>query len=305
MKPLVTAVLTALFLACSAIGQTTDKKKNPSPKLPPGTKALRNLTYAKIGERELQLDLYLPEKRTGRLPVIVWVHGGAWLGGSRSNVPARVLAQLARGYAVASISYRFSSEAIFPAQIEDCRAAIRWLRANAATYELDADHIGAWGASAGGHLVALLGTAADAREFDKGKYLDQSARVQAVCDFFGPTDFLQMDGPGSKMKHGGPKSPESLLIGGPVAQHKDKVARANPVTYVSKKSAPFLLVHGEKDPLVILGQSKLLRDALIKVGVEVDLLVVLDGGHGGPGFDAPDIVQRIEDFFDRHLKPKK
>src|SRR5205085_165270 len=136
-----------------------------------------------------RLDLYLPEKAQGRLPVVVWIHGGAWRAGSKDHCPAVPLT--AKGFAVASINYRFSQHAVFPAQIEDCKAAIRWLRANADKYHLDPDHIGAWGASAGGHLVALLGTSGNKKELEgKGGNLEQSSKVQCVIDWFGPTDLL-------------------------------------------------------------------------------------------------------------------
>ena len=150
----------------------------------------RDLVYAKTPQRELALDLYIPDGAT-KPPLIVWVHGGAWRAGSKAKPPA--LWMLERGYAVASISYRLSQQAVFPAQIHDCKAAIRWLRAHASKYGYDAERIGAWGASAGGHLVALLGTSSGVKELegDLG-YNDQSSRVQAVVDYFGPTDVTAM-----------------------------------------------------------------------------------------------------------------
>ena len=171
----------------------------PRPKPPDGTKVLANLEYVPGGHERQRLDLYVPAEADAPLPVIVWIHGGAWLGGSKEmGVPA--LPFVGKGYAVASINYRLSQHAVFPAQIEDCKAAIRWLRANARTYNLNAGRIGVWGASAGGHLVALLGTSGGVEDFDgKGGNADRSSRVQAVVDFFGPTDFLQMDAPQTPM----------------------------------------------------------------------------------------------------------
>ena len=158
----------------------------------------------------------------------------------------------AKGYAVASINYRLSQHAVFPAQIEDCKAAIRWLRANAAKYHLDPDHIGVWGASAGGHLVALLGTTGSVKELEgKGGNLDQSSRVQCVVDWFGPTDLATMGG-----SHDKPGSPESRLIGGPVQENKEKARKASPLTYVSKDSAPFLIMHGDQDNTVPPGTER-------------------------------------------------
>jgi acetyl esterase/lipase len=192
--------------------------------------------------------------------------------------------------------------ATFPAQIEDCKAAVRWVRANAKTYNLDPDRIGAIGHSAGGHLASLLGTTAGVKEFETGDNLDFSSRVQAVCAMSGPTDFLQMDAhalAGAMLKHDPANSPESRLIGGAIQQNKDKVARANPITYVSKDSPPFLLIHGEVDPVVPAHQAELLNEALKKAGVEVRHHVVKGGGHGIGGKEVNDL---IDEFFDNHLK---
>jgi acetyl esterase/lipase len=147
-----------------------------------GVKAHRDLVYVEGGHERHKLDLYLPEKAEGPLPLLIWVHGGGWQNGSKDGCPPLRAGYIERGYAVASINYRLSGHAVFPAQIEDCKAAIRWLRAHAKEYNLDAKRFGVWGSSAGGHLVALIGTSGDVKEFDVGDHLDQSSRVQAVCD---------------------------------------------------------------------------------------------------------------------------
>ena len=159
--------------------------------------------------RSQKLDLYLPEPAAGLVPLVVWVHGGGWQSNSKSNcLPALLLP--ARGYALASINYRLTDAGPFPIQIEDCRAAVRWLRANAAKYRVDPDKIGAWGPSAGGHLVALLGTAADEKEWDTvGQYVGVSTRLQAVCDYYGPTDFL------AAIEAGVTDATDAKLLGGP------------------------------------------------------------------------------------------
>ncbi len=262
----------------------------------------RDLEYVPGGHERQRLDLYLqipPEFQPPLRPLIVWVHGGAWLGGSKVSCPA--LRFVNQGYAVASINYRLSQHAIFPAQIEDCKAAIRWLRANAAQYYYDPNRIGVWGASAGGHLVALLGTTGNVKEFDVGPNVGVSSRVQAVCDFFGPTDFTKMSSFPSTMKHDAPDSPESKLIGGPIQENKDKVQRANPIAYVTRDDPPFLIVHGDKDPLVPHNQSEILLDALKKAGVEATLYTVPGGGHGG--FKDPQVDILVSQFFERHLRP--
>jgi acetyl esterase/lipase len=302
-RPLVPAGLVlAALLGLTAVPGA--RSQTPGPKLPEGTREFRDLRYGPHAERNT-LDLFVP-KSDAPLPLIVWVHGGAWQGGSKSgNNPA--LAYLSRGYAVAAINYRLSQHATFPAQIHDCKAAVRLLRANAKKYNLTPDAFGVWGASAGGHLVALLGTGGDVKELegDVGEHTGVSSRVQAVCDFFGPTDLTRMaaqttvKGP---IDHDSPNAPEAKLIGGPVQENKEKAARANPITYVSKDDPPFLIVHGDKDPLVPLGQSEILLDALKKAGVEAELVIIKDGGHGGAGFNTRENQDRIAAFFDKHLR---
>ena len=289
-------------LGTSALVQAADQPKakpqQPAakPALPPGTQVHRDLEYVAGGHARNKLDLYLPAKADHPLPVIVWIHGGGWYAGSKEGCPAVPL--VAKGYAVASINYRFSQHALFPAQIEDCKAAIRWLRANAKKYNLDPDHIGVWGASAGGHLVALLGTTGSVKELEgTGGNLDQSSRVQCVVDWFGPTDFTKMGGWQDK-----PDSPMARLVGGPVRDRQELAAKANPITYIGKDSAPFLIMHGEEDKLVPMNQSELLDEALRKAGVESTLVRVPKNGHGGPGFTTPENRKKIEEFFDKHLK---
>jgi acetyl esterase/lipase len=272
------------------------------PRAPGGTTVYRDLPYVTGGHERQKLDLYVPEEG-GPFPLIAWVHGGAFRAGSKEDgVP---LDYLAAGYAVASINYRLSQHALFPAQFEDVKAAVRWLRAHADAYRLDPNRFGAWGASAGGHLVALLGTTGDVEAFEVGEHLGVSSRVLAVVDYFGPTDFLQMDAqrlPDGQV-HDAADSPESQLVGGPIQEHEDRVARANPITYAFKDDAPFLIVHGDRDPLVPYGQSVLLADALEAAGVPVSLYAVEGGGHGR--FTDPRVPELTKAFFEQHLKPAR
>ncbi len=293
----------SVIVAAVVLGGTTsppaqEKAKRPAAVLPRGVKVLRDLQYVEGGHERNRLDLYLPEKPKGRLPVVVWIHGGAWMAGSKDDCPA--VPFVTEGCAVASVNYRLSQHAVFPAQIEDCKAAIRWLRANATKYRLDPEHIGVWGASAGGHLVALLGTTAGVKDLEgHGGNLDQSSRVQCVLDWFGPTDLTTMG------KEGDPAgSPVALLIGGPAQENLEKARRASPLTYVNKNAAPFLIMHGDKDNLVPLRQSQRLAEELKKAGVEVTLKVVKGNGHGGPGFTTPENLRLIEAFFVKHLRKK-
>lgn len=258
-----------------------------------------NLEFARTEEKALLLDLYVPEEPAGPLPVVVRVHGGAWSMGNKEYPPTERLT--ARGLAVASISYRFSQEAIFPAQIHDCKAAVRWLRAQAAQYRLDPDRIGAWGASAGGHLVALLGTSGDVAELEGavGGNLEHSSRVQAVCDYFGPTDFLQEIGQPCDVDRVTPDCPEALLLGGLLQERPEAVRLANPITYVRPDNPPFLILHGDCDRIVPLNQSTLLHEALTAAGVPSALRVIEGAGHG---FADPAIEEQVGDFFEEQLK---
>ncbi len=250
-------------------------------------KVARDLVYRKVGAKNLTLDLYVPQnaKAGDKLPVVVWIHGGAWREGDKDKCPAVPL--LDRGFVVVSINYRLTNEAIFPAQIQDCKAAIRWLRASTARFPIDSNRIGVWGASAGGHLAALLGTSGEVKELEGGPdNLKYSSRVQAVCDYFGPTDFLRMNNERGEMDHNAADSPESVLIGGPIQKNPQRVARANPITYASADDPPFLILHGDQDRTVLPNQSQLLHDALKKVGVNVRLGIVKGQGHGfTPGVD--------------------
>jgi acetyl esterase/lipase len=298
------AVALVVGLGPSAPAQPPGKGLQPKgPTVPMGVKRTADLEYARVGDKKLLLDLYLPEKAEGPLPVIVGIYGGAWMGGSKEQ--AQGIRLSGRGYAVVTFNYRLSGEAIFPAQIQDCKAAVRWVRANARKYNLDPDRIGAIGHSAGGHLSSLLGTSTGVKEFEKGDNLDFSSGVQAVCALSGPTDFLQMDAhapKGAFLKHDPANSPESRLIGGAIQENKEKVARANPITYASKESPPFLLIHGDADPVVPAHQAELLNEALMKAGVEVRLHLVKGAGHGVGG---KEVNVMIDEFFDKHLKGGK
>lgn len=291
-----------ILIACLASASVA-QERGPGPVVPEGVELIRDVEYGTTGERPLRLHLVRPsEPGDGPRPAVVWVHGGGWQSGNRDGGIARLIPLARRGYVGASIEYRLSGEARFPAQVEDCKAAIRFLRAEAEAFGIDPERIGVWGASAGGHLVALLGTSGDVAGLEgEGGHPGHSSRVQAVCDFFGPTDFLRMNAaPGGRIDHEAADSPESRLVGGPIREHPDRVARANPITYVSPDDPPFLIVHGDRDPLVPLNQSELLRDALAAAGVPVTLHVVEGGGHGH-GF-GPDTDWRVRDFFDRVLR---
>ncbi len=267
------------------------------------SQTLRDLEYARAGNKRLLLDLYLPEG-AGPFPVIVWVHGGAWLSGDKEDTPA--IREVSRGYAVASINYRLSFEAQFPAQLEDCKAAVRWLRANAESYKLDPNRLGAWGSSAGGHLVALLGASGGVSDLEGNLgNPDFSSRVQAVVDWYGPTDLLKMNEQKlacDLVNHDAAFSPESLLIGCAIQTCADKTRRANPITYITPDDPPFLIVHGTNDCLVSPQQSQIFHNALTAASLPSTLFYIQGAGHGGSAFDRPEIQTLVDNFFDSQLQ---
>jgi acetyl esterase/lipase len=279
------------------------------PEPPKGVKVERDILYVPGGDPSQALDLYLPEQASGKpLPIVVWIHGGGWRGGSKSNCPAAGFATL--GYAAASVEYRFSNKAIFPAQIQDCQAAIRFLRANAKTYNIDPDRIGVWGDSAGGHLVALLGTAGGQKAFPMiGGNDNQSDRVQAVCNFYGPTNFNTVIAQAAAdanakniFKWNTAGDPYSGLIGGGLGEDTAKGDAVSPVHYVTKDAPPMLIMHGDRDTLVPYAQSEELEAALKKAGANVLLQKFPGAGHGGGIFYGPAVRGLIRNFFDKHLK---
>ena len=302
VAPLLVIGATAIFTQ-PAVAQPRPGGGGPVARVPPGVTAHRDLPYVVDGHERQKLDLFVPETADGPLPLIIWIHGGGWQNGSKDGCPPLRTGFTDRRYAVASINYRLSGHAVFPAQIEDCKAAIRWLRAHAEEYGLDPQRFGVWGSSAGGHLAALVGTSGDVKAFDVGPHLDQSSRVQAVCDYFGPTDFTVFVTTPGYERHAAAKSPEAKLIGGPVAENKDKAARASPITYVSRDDPAFLIVHGDEDPVVPINQSQLLHDALEQAGVSSHFHTIKGGGHGR-GFGGPEIEPMVGGFFDRVLKAR-
>ncbi len=264
----------------------------------------RDVEFARVDTTRLLLDIYLPDDAPPPYPVIVWVHGGGWRAGSKENVQGIFLTL--SGYALVSINYRLSQQSVFPAQIHDCKAAIRWIRARGATYGLDPSHIGVWGNSAGGHLVSLLGTAgpADSLEGEVGSLPEVSSRVQAVCDWYGPSNLKTIILYPSDIDHASPNSPESRLIGAPILFNPELAWRASPIAYVSPDDPPFLIMHGTADVSVPYHQSVELDSALRTAGVPVEFRTYPGEGHGGGVFGTDSVRQDVREFFDRILKPQ-
>jgi acetyl esterase/lipase len=251
-----------------------------------GTAALRDVSYAEpIGAAHL-LDLYLPHDGDAPLPLVIWSGGSAWMRDDGKETAGPVAAHFcAHGYGVAGVGVRSSSQARFPAQLDDAKAAVRWLRTHAAEYGLDPGRIAFMGNSSGGWVATMVALTAEPAAPD---------RVQAAVDFFGPTDFLQMDAhmvdgceqfrallgiPGC---HDDPDSPESRLIGGPIEEHPEACARANPISYATPAAPPFLILHGQADPYVPHHQSELLFAALSAAGTAATFYSMPGMGHEYP-----------------------
>ena len=261
-------------------------------------RVLRDVQYAAPGGLPLYADLFLPEEREKKPPAIVWIHGGGWRFGDRRLAPDLSRFFGARGFAMVAIDYRLSHQAIFPAQIEDVKTAIRWLRSVAHVHGIDPDRIGLLGSSAGGHLAALAALAPDGLFVPPdAPYRGWSSRVQAVADGYGPTDFLQIDAhrppddtvsddpetlllPHGVVRSAAPDSFESLLMGAPIDGCVERIREANPITYAAPGAPPFLILHGLSDTTVPPHQSVLLYDALAACGVDVTLCLVQRLGHG-------------------------
>ena len=269
-----------------------------------------DLAYATQSDAQ-KLDLYIPEG-SGPFPVVIMVHGGGFMFGDKADGAGLtgVDQLLAAGYAVASINYRLSGEAQYPSQIYDAKASVRFLRANAEKYNLNPDKFAAWGASAGGNLVSLLGTTCGVEELegaDRGN-VEQSSCVQAVVDWFGPIDFLKMDeqfaGTSCEQSHNAANSPESKLVGAEIQTVPDLVATTNPMNYITADDAPFFIENGTADCNIPPIQNKNLADALSAViGADNVTYVSLEGaGHGGSQFETAENLKLVIDFLDKNLK---
>jgi acetyl esterase/lipase len=267
----------------------------------PGTNSFYDITYATVsGYRPLTLDLHIPSKGSGPFPALVWVHGGAWSGGHRGM--GHAIKMIQHGYAIAAIQYRLSGEAKYPAQLHDVKGAVRWLRANAAPYQLDPGRFVGWGASAGATLVNLVALTAHRPDLegDVGGNLDQSSGLQAVIDFFGVTDFFAMDSSSGRMPSG---DPVTGLLGYRISERPDEARRAMPISHVHQDAPPFLILHGDVDPLVPHAQSEAMHKALVDAGCTARLITVPGAVHEDPAFWTDATLGEIARFLEQALHP--
>jgi acetyl esterase/lipase len=267
---------------------------------PEGTTLHGNIPYNGDTLKKHLLDIYLPPNATGKIPLVIWVHGGGWLSNDKyadMGYMKETIAELInQGYALASIDYRFSTQAVFPAQMLDCNSAISYLYDHAEEFGFDRERFALMGFSAGGHLASMVG-------LSKNNSVDsfflpgssKSFDFKAVVDFYGPADLTLFPGAND------PKSPEGLLIGAAPLDRPDLAESASPVTYVDEKDPPFLIIHGEKDDMVSPRQSHLLSSWLSVKGVRNEMLVVLGAPHFGAMFDADEVRVKVLDFLKKEL----
>jgi len=279
--------------------QNVAKKKKPQ--LPPGVAVHKDIEYAKHGGISLKLDLYLPQEIEGDVPVIVYVHGGGWKNGSKES-GKRGAWMIPHGFAIASINYRLTDVGQWPDQINDCYAAVRWVRKNAKKYGLNGERIGCWGTSAGAHLTALMGT----RTFTGRERV--SSRVQATADWFGPAELLTM--PPNNVGNGRAEedvanSNGAKLLGATVKDVPVLAKDASALDNVSADDSPFLVMHGTADPGVPISQSEKLHAALIAAGVPCTFVKLKGAKHGGKEFITPESNKIFLEFFTETLKPSK
>lgn len=300
MKKTIFAMLIAAFSTITSFGQTSEKQ-------------ILNLNYANDDKIYHNLDIYLPNSVQPTYKAVIVIYGSAWFGNNlkKSGFDALGKQLLENGFAVIAINHRSSSDAAYPAQINDVKAAIRFVRANAAKYKIDASFIGITGFSSGGHLASLAGTSNNVKEFTVGKktvdiegnigeYTSASSSVNAVVDWFGPIDMALMDDC-KKPKDG--KSPEAALIKGNPADNLDMIALLNPITFIDKKDPQFIVIHGEADNVVPHCQSELFSAALKKKGLLTEFISVPQGQHGPITFNE-NTFKKMTDFFLKESKKK-
>lgn len=286
---------------CAQVGSGFSQTNPLINAFPKGTVLHGNVRYNNDTLQKHLLDIYLPASANGKLPLVILIHGGGWLSNDKyadmGYMKKTVAEIISSGFALASIDYRFSTQAVFPAQMQDCNRAISFLYDNADKYGFDKTHFAVMGFSAGGHLASLVGLS---KNNNIGMFFmpgtSKSFNFKAVVDFYGPSE-LQLF-PGSNDE----KSPEALLIGAAPLERPDLAKTASPVTYVDKKDPPFLIIHGENDELVSPKQSRLLSSWLSVNGIQNELIIVKGAPHFGVMFDSDEVRKKVIDFLNIHLK---
>ncbi len=294
-------LLLLLIIVSACNGNSPPAHTTPTMRIPDipqyDVTLLRDVVYGRGGDSDLLLDIYMPKTPIATpMPAVIYIHGGGWAGGDK--YPSRVGMLAEANFFCISINYRLSDQAKFPAAVEDCKCAVRWLRANAEEYNINPDRIGVWGGSAGGHLSMMVGCVDESAGLEgSGGWGEYSSRVQAVCSFYGPTDLNRLF----------MSSQYYDLIGYTLEERPDLYEAASPISYVSTGDPPLLMIHGTSDVIVPYSQSESMQQAYNQAGLEVNLVKVAGGGHGfNPEGDispsAAEINRMVLDFFTQHLK---
>ena len=298
------SLLTVSLLFFSVVLSKAQAPEKISSVFPEGTIFHQNIPYANDTLKKHLLDIYLPPNTGSANPLVIWVHGGAWNHNDKyadmSYMKNTIKSIVEKGYALASIDYRQSSTAIFPAQIQDCIQAVEFLNANASKYKLDKNKFVLMGFSAGGHLASLMALSHNnnvSEFFPVNK--KPTFKIKAVLDFYGPSDFLLFF---SNLDPAKVDNPIAQLLGASPLMRPDISKLASPVTYVDKNDPPFFIVHGEKDPDVAPAQAYLLKSYLDLAGVKNELTIVKDAPHYGVMFDADEIRVKLLHFLSEQFK---
>lgn len=287
----------ASLVSCSvaSTGNTVGFREYRNDNLPADVEVIKDIEYGKVGDVSLRLNIVRPKDAKDPLPVIVFIHGGGWNSGNKDDDTGLLCGFAKQGYVGVSVEYRFVDVARFPAQIEDCKCAIRFLKANAEQYGIEADRIGVWGDSAGGHLAALLGTSGGVKELEgRGGWQDTSSSVNAVCDWYGPVGLADI-----------PLSddhPYSQLLGSTPRANPELARLSDPVSFISEDDPPILIMHGDKDELVPIVLSEQFYQKLKQGGVDATMETVKGAGHGNGFWGNMEIYGKVLGFFNKTLK---
>jgi acetyl esterase/lipase len=300
MKKKLPLFVTLLFIILHTARAQTQPNKDI---FPAGTTLEADIPYANDTLKKHTLDIYIPPVKTLAYPLIVWIHGGAWMSNDKhadmGYMANTIKAFLNAGYVLASIDYRHSTTAPFPAQVQDCNRAIEYLYQNAAQYNIDESRIALIGFSAGGHLASLIGLSNN--NFEKSFYYNGKKpqfKITVVLDFYGPSDLSTLKGNDNT----DPRNPINLLLGGTVAQKPELAKKASPITYIDKKDPPFFIVQGEKDESVNPDQSILLSNLLKNAKIDNQLIIVAGAPHYGVMFDTEQIRGDLMAFLNKYMK---
>jgi acetyl esterase/lipase len=291
--PLLLAACLGLLVGSPASGQKT-------PVVPEDVEFESGVEYANPDDTHLQLDIARPKKLAASMPAVLCIHGGGFRQGNRQSLDKTCIKLAQHGYVAFTATYRLAPKFQFPAAVHDVKAAVRWIRANAAKYNIDPERIGVTGGSAGGHLAQFLAVTGDVKKFDgTGGNPEQSSKVACVVNYFGPSDFTKSYGKSVDAAEVLP-----LWLGGNLETARQKHIESSPLNWVTPDAAPTLCIHGTNDKFVAHEQAVWMVDRLKSCGVEAELLTLEGAGHGFNGKDAETAEQAMFVFFEKHLQKK-